>query len=397
EKNNWTYALASTKLYTSGYSIYIPMDPEVQDTLESVYEDESAFPKAQEGLQPEAAVVVIDPYTGDVLGLIGGRGEKKGNLILNRATRAVRPIGSSIKPIAVYAPAMDAGLITPTSIVEDTPLWYTDVVHGAGTSWQWTEKSPYPKNYPNYFSGPITINEAVRVSKNTVAMKVLQMMTVDASFDFMKNTLHIDSLIDEKILDDGSVITDRGLAALSLGQLNYGMTVMEAAAAYTIFPNNGIYESPNLYLYVKDSAGQTVLENTHHTEVAISELTAKAMTKIMMNVMSAGTGQSVTLRNKVDTAGKTGTTSADFDRYFVGYTPYYIAACWTGYDINSSLSAYGENPSCTMWDKVMTLLHQKYIDAAEAGEGELRTFNLEGSAPIYSETESTEEEASPEE
>ncbi len=397
KKNNWTYALASTKLYTSGYSIYIPMDPEIQDTLESVYEDESSFPKAQEGLQPESAIVVIDPYTGDVLGLIGGRGEKKGNLILNRATRAVRPIGSSIKPIAVYAPAMDAGLITPTSIVEDTPLWYSDVVHGAGTSWQWTEKVPYPKNYPNYFSGPITINEAVRVSKNTVAMKVLEMITVDTSFDFMKNTLHIESLIDEKVLDDGSVITDRGLAALSLGQLNYGMTVMEAAAAYTIFPNNGIYESPNLYLYVKDSSGQIVLENTHYTEVAISELTAKAMTKIMMNVMANGTGSSVTLRNHVDTAGKTGTTSADFDRYFVGYTPYYVAACWTGYDINSSLSAYGQNPSCTMWDKVMTLLHQKYFDAAASGEAELKTFDLEDSPEIFEETEASEEEANPEE
>ena len=116
-----------------------------------------------------------------------------------------------------------------------------------------------------------------------------------------------------------------------------------------------------------------------------------------MRFLSAGTGMSVTLRNHVDTAGKTGTTSADFDRYFVGYTPYYVAACWTGYDINSSLSAYGENPSCTMWDKVMTLLHQKYIDAAAAGESELKTFDLEDAPEIYEETEPSDEEASPEE
>ncbi len=393
EKYNWTYALASTKLYTSGYSIYIPMDPSVQDTLETIYEDEEAFPKAQEGLQPESAMVIIDPYTGDVLGLVGGRGEKKGNLILNRATEAVRPIGSSIKPIAVYAPAIDAGLIKAISIVEDEPLWYNEVVHGAGTSWEWVEKSPYPKNYPNYYSGPITVTEAVKVSKNTVAMKVLEMLTVDSSFDFMKNTLHIDSLIESRVLADGSVITDKGLAALSLGQLNYGMTVMEAAAAYTIFPNNGIYESPNLYLYVKDSSGQIVLENNHHTEAAIKEGTAKVMTKIMMSVMSEGTGQSVTLRHKIDTAGKTGTTSADFDRYFVGYTPYYIGATWTGYDINSSLSAYGENPSCTMWDKVMTVLHQEFIDKAEAGKEELLTFDLEDSDDIIPpETEEDETE-----
>lgn len=389
KKYNWTYALASTKLYTSGYSIYIPMDPEVQTTLETIYEDESAFPKAQEGLQPESAVVIIDPYTGDVLGLIGGRGEKKGNLILNRATKAVRPIGSSIKPISVYAPAMDAGLIEATSLVEDEPLWYNEIVHGAGTSWEWVEKTPYPKNLPHFYQGPITINEAVRVSKNTVAMRVLEMMSVESSFNYLKNTLHIDSLIERKELSDGSVVTDKGLAALALGQLNYGMTVMEAAAAYTIFPNNGIYESPNLYLYIKDSSGQIVLENEHYTEVALKESTAKTMTKILMNVMSNGTGMSVTLRHNIDTAGKTGTTTADFDRYFVGFTPYYVGAVWTGYDINSSLSAYGENPSCTMWDKVMTALHQKYLDAAANGGAELIKFDLEDTPDLYPETEET--------
>ena len=394
KQNNWTYALASTKLYTSGYSIYIPMDPEIQGILESVYEDEANLPKAQEGLQPETAMVITDPYTGDVLGLVGGRGEKKGNLILNRATEAVRPIGSSIKPIAVYAPAMDAGLISATSYWDDSPLWYNEIVHGAGTSWEWVEKtSPYPKNHPNSYEGPISITQAVKVSKNTIAMKVLQALTVDTSFDFMKNTLHIDSLIEEKVLENGSVITDKGLAALSLGQLNYGMTVLEAAGAYGIFPNNGIFESPNLYLYVKDSSGKIVLENDHYTEVAISETTAKTMTKIMMEVMSdSGTGRVVELRNQMDVAGKTGTTSADFDRYFVGYTPYFVGAVWTGYDINSSLSAFTgyNNPSCLIWDTVMTKVHQKYLDDAANGIAELKTFDLEDAAEIYPQVDTEE-------
>lgn len=383
KQNDWTYALASTKLYTSGYSIYIPMDPEIQEIMESVYEDEANLPKAQDGLQPESAMVITDPYTGDVLGLVGGRGIKKGNLILNRATRAVRPIGSSIKPFSVYAPAIDEGLITPTMYIEDSPLFYNEIVHGAGTSWEWVEKVPYPQNYPAIYEGMISVTQAVTVSKNTVAMKVLEMYGVDKCFNYLKNTLHIDSLIESRELANGTIVTDKGLAALSLGQLNYGMTVMEAAAAYGIFPNNGIYESPNLYLYVKDSSGKIVLQNEHYTEVALKESTAKTMTKVLMNVMSNGTGQSVSLRHQIETAGKTGTTTADFDRYFVGYTPYYVGAVWTGYDINSSLSAYRQNPSCLIWDTVMTKVHQKYIDEAASGEEEIRTFDFDEEIQIF--------------
>ena len=394
EKNDWTYAVASTKLYTSGYNIYIPMDPDIQDILEEYYENEENLPKAQEGLQPESAMVITDPYTGDVLGLVGGRGQKLGNLILNRATGAVRPVGSSIKPISVYALAMDMGLINPTTIVDDNPVMTNKVVHGAGTSWEWVEEVPYPQNYPPYYRGPITVTEAVRVSVNTVPMRLLQQMGLDTSFNFMKNTLHCDNLIESRELSNGSVITDKGLAALSLGQLNYGLTVLEMAGAYSIFPNNGIYESPNLYLYVTDSAGNKVLENTHYTEAAISEATAKTMTKVMMDVMTNGTGSSVMLRYSLDVAGKTGTTSADFDRYFVGYTPYYVGAVWTGYDINSSLNAYGTNPSCTIWDEVMTKVHQKILDEANAGTIELEKFDLEGTPDIYKtveEDEATEE------
>ncbi len=394
EKNGWTYPVASTKLYTSGYSIYIPMDPEIQEIIEEVFENEEELPRAGQGLQPESAMVVTDPYTGDVLGLVGGRGEKTANLITNRATVAVRPVGSSIKPISVYAPAMDAGLISPTTIIDDSPITYNTIVHYAGTASEWTESVPYPQNYPLGYAGPITVTEGVTQSKNTVAMKVLQMLTIDASFDFMKNTLHIDSLIDCLERQDGSVLTDKGLAALSLGQLNYGLTVMEMAGGYSMFPNDGLFESPNLYLYVTDSSGNIVLENEHYTEPAIGEKTARTMTRVMMNVMENGTGQAVTLRHKVDVAGKTGTTSADFDRYFVGFTPYYVGAVWTGYDYNSSLSLFGENPSCLIWDTVMTKIHQKYIDADENGGEKLKKFDLEGADKIffYTPPEETTEE-----
>lgn len=388
KKYDWTYAVASAKLYSSGYNIYIPMDPEIQGIMEEVYyNDEEYIPKAQEGLQPESAMVITDPSTGDVLGVIGGRGEKSANLILNRATRAVRPVGSSIKPLSVYGPSLDAGIITPTTIIEDSPVMTRKVVHGEGTAWEWTEEVEYPHNLPDIYSGDITITDGVTRSVNTVAMKVLQMLTVEKSFDFMKNTLHFDSLIESKELADGSIITDKGLAALSLGQLNYGFTVMEMAGGYSMLANNGLYESPNLYLEVTDSAGQVVLENTHYTEAAIKEKTAQTMTAILMNVMNAGTGTSVTLRHSLNVAGKTGTTNADYDRYFVGYTPYCIGAVWVGYDINSSLSAYGVNPACSIWDIVMTKVHEKYILADQAGTTPLKTFDISQADPLFGEPE----------
>ena len=374
EQNNWTRAVASAKLYTSGYKIYIPMDPEVQDTIEEVYEnDDEYFPQIWGGLQPQSAMVVTDPYTGDVLGLVGGRGKKTADLLLNRATQAVRPVGSAIKPLSVYAPALDAGIITYGSVIDDTPVMFNKRT----TSWGTEEIYPYPQNLPNVYYGLTTINDGIKRSANTVAMKTLQLLTIDSSFDFLKNTLHVDNLIDSATLKSGEVITDRGLAALALGQFQYGITVMEMAAGYSMFPNKGLYESPNLYLYVTDSSGKVVLENKHYTEVAISEESASIMTIMLRHVMEdGGTGSSVTLRHSVDVAGKTGTTSADFDRYFVGFTPYYVGAVWVGYDNNSTLSNFGTNPSCTIWDIVMTKLHQKYIDRDAAGEEPLKKFEV---------------------
>lgn len=368
---------ASLMVYNSGYNIYIPMDPDVQDTLELVYENDSQyFPSTGVGLQPQSAMVVCDPYTSDILGLVGGRGQKIQNRVLNRATQATRPPGSSIKPISVYAPAMDEGLITYGSVVDDTPFLFERYLVSAATEWSDAVYAydPYPTNLPVIYDGLTTINRAVTTSKNTIAMKVLDMLSIDKSFDFLKNELHIDSLIDSVTKANGEVLTDRGYAALSLGQPNYGITVEEITAAYCMFQNNGVYNEPKLYLYVLDSEGNTVLENADEPDIVISDETASIMTIMMQKVMSEGTGTGCTLRHTVNVAGKTGTTSADFDRYFVGYTPYYVGGVWTGYDMNQSLSAFGENPSLVVWDTVMTMLHQKYIDAAANGGEPLKTF-----------------------
>ena len=167
-----------------------------------------------------------------------------------------------------------------------------------------------------------------------------------------------------------------GLASLGLGQLSFGLTVLEITAAYCIFQNEGVYNTPNLYLYVTDNSDRVVMKNDDDPEIVLSPETASIMTVLLENVVKEGTATSITLRNKVDVAGKTGTTTADFDRYFVGYTPYYVAGVWTGYEMNQTLSAFKTNPSVTIWDTVMTMLHQEYINAAANGTETLDSFKM---------------------
>ena len=380
EKYNIEYKAAINMVYNSGYKIYTPMDPEVQGVLEEVYtNDTEYFPSTGVGLQPQSACVITDPATNDVLGVVGGRGQKTINRGIDRATVATRPPGSSIKPLSVYGPALDAGIITYGSVVDDTPVMFNKYVISAGSDSSSTVYGydPYPQNLPVVYRGLTTINSAVTRSVNTIAMKVLQMLGVDTSFDFMQNKLGFSSLIEYAEKSNGEVITDKGLAALALGQPNYGVTLLEMTSAYEIFDNKGIYNTPKLFVKIEDAEGNVVIDNSQaETNIVIKEETASIMTIMLQKVMNEGTGMGCTLRNTVNVAGKTGTTSADFDRYFVGYTPYYVCGVWTGYDMNQSLSAFGENPSLQVWDLIMTKLHQKYIDEANNGGTPLKTFEV---------------------
>ncbi len=370
EKYGVDKSLASKMIYNNGYKIVTAMDPEIQAIVEEVYRNDSDyFPSTGKGLQPQSAMVICHPATGDVVALVGGRGEKIINRGTERAATTVRPPGSSIKPLSVYAPALDAGLITYGSVVDDTPILFNErtLEQATASTEAVISYTPYPSNLPVVYKGLTTIHSAVTRSVNTVAMKVLQMLTVDKSFSFMKDKLHFDSLIDSVTTSTGQIHTDRGLASLSLGQPTYGVTLLEMTAAYCIFANEGMYNEPNLILYVKDADGNLIFDFRDDPEVVISVESASIMTKMMEKVMNEGTGMGCTLRHTIDVAGKTGTTSSDFDRYFVGYTPYYVAGVWTGYDMPQSLNSFGENPSLQVWDIVMTKVHQKYIDDANNG------------------------------
>lgn len=360
---------AGMAIYTGGLKIYTCMDPEVQNVLEEVYtNDTEYFPMSSSSMQPESAMVIIDPYTGDVLGLVGGRGEKVSNRILNRATETLRPPGSSIKPVSVYAPALDAGIITYASVYDDVPVNF-------GTDPE--KPSAWPGNLPYVYRGLTNINSAIERSVNTIAVRVLQDLTPQASYEFLTEKLGVTSVYDSITLASGATMSDIDLAPLALGQLTYGITVEELTASYSIFQNDGVYNNPRLYTKVVDSNNEVILSCERETEIVISEQTASIMTKMLYNVVNDPEGTavgSISLKNSVDVAGKTGTSTADFDRWFVGYTPYYVGGVWVGYDTNIALSAFGANPACIVWDKVMTILHQKYIDEAANGGEALKTF-----------------------
>ncbi len=354
EEYGYSREYASNIIYSGGLKIYATIDPEIQSIMEEVFSDPNTFQRVSEGIQPEAAMVIMDPYTGDVKGVVGGR-EKTGDRDLNRATQSHRQIGSAIKPITVYAPAMDLGLINYATVIDDTPVQYME---SKGRYW--------PKNSPNRYDGLVTVNRALEVSKNTVSIKVLQKLTPDYSYNFAKNKLHLDSLVS----------ADKDLAPLALGGLTNGLTVMEVTAAYSIFANDGMYSTPRLYTKVLRNDDTVLLERNVEQEQAISSDTAQTMTKILQNVVSNGTASRITLDQKVNVAGKTGTTNDDKDRYFVGFTPYYVGACWFGYDIPKYLGKFSSNPAMIAWEKVMQRVHEKYISEAQNGGEPLKQFDF---------------------
>ena len=333
EAENISVEAAQQKIYNSGYNIYTTLDPEIQEIAESVYEDRSNLDvTSRNGQKLQSGITIIDPYTGDIVAMVGAVGEKERNLGWNYATGR-RQVGSSIKPLTVYAPALDAGVVTMASTFDNYPV-------------RLLNNSPWPKNSPQGYSGWTTLSKGVASSINTVAVQVVEKLTIPASYAFATEKLGLNLVAD-----------DMNTAALGLGGLTHGLSTVEMAAAYATFPNGGVYHEPRTYVKVTASDGETVvLENEGEEHVAMKETTAYFMNTLLQGVINSGTGGSAKFSG-MTIAGKTGTTSEDYDRYFVGYTPYYVAAVWTGYDSPEKIS-YSGNPAITMWKKVMQKIHE---------------------------------------
>ena len=372
EELNISYIAASTMLYTQGLSIYTTMDPFVQQTLEDVFEDDSNFPRVASAIKPECSMVITDPKTGNILGLVGGRGDKTLSRGFNIATMAKRSPGSSIKPLTVYAPALDAGLITYGTIVDDTPFMFNEKTDTAGN----VKYTAYPANLPAVYKGLTTVNSAVERSVNTIAMKVLDMYGTQNAYNFSQR-IGLTSITDRYERVDGSVLSDIDYAPLALGALTVGVSPREMTQAYSFLANDGIYTEARTFTKILDKNGEILIDNAPETEIVTSEQTASIMTKMLQNVVKNGTAKAVTLQKYVDVAGKTGTATDDYDRWFCGYTPYYVGACWFGYtELRTIGNISTVSPATKIWDVVMTRLHQPLIEESQRTGEPLDTFDV---------------------
>ena len=330
-----SYEAASTLLYNGGYSIYSCLDPNIQAIVDNVYQNVENIPSTwRSSQQLQSSIVIMDPYTGQVKAISGGVGEKTQNFPLNRATKTQRSPGSSIKPIASYGPATEYGLITPNTLVNDSAN-----IHLSGTSW-------YPSNDGGGNFGVLTILEALQYSLNTVAAQIVDKLGPERSYDFLQNRLGVTSLVPD----------DCAYAPMALGQLTNGITVREMAQAYCSFVNDGIFTYARSYTKVLDSDGSVLIDNQPETIVAFSPNTAYVMTYMLQNATARGTGTEAYL-GTMPVAGKTGTSTDYKDRWYVGCTPYYVAAVWTGYDTPERIYCSG-NPAAQIFRKIMRPIHE---------------------------------------
>lgn len=338
--NGYTEEMAIKTIYNNGLKIYTTMDSEVQKAMDEVFLNEKYFTKINKktSQSPQAAMVIIDPKNGQVRAMYGGAGEKIG-IPLNRATSMKRRPGSTFKPLAVYGPAINEGLITAATVIDDVPVYMDGPTKGL-----------YPKNSggANDYGGLTTIRNAIAKSVNVVAATVWR--------DYLGADLSLKYLSKVNINRDN----ERNLA-ISMGGLNEGVNPLLMAAAYVPFVNKGMYYEPTTYTRVEDMHGNVILEKKPEYNIVYDEAAAYIMVDMMKDVVnsSIGTGTRCKLQNgKMPTAGKTGTTDNNYDKWFVGFTNYYVGATWYGYDRQATIATEERNRAQEIWHDIMEKVHE---------------------------------------
>lgn len=418
EEKGYTYTQASNALYSGGLSIYTTLDSKIQGIVDDVYSNEDYFPeigkdsfweltyllsvekkdgtthhydtndlvdyfKSKSGsfstyftkkedalkkveefkdamvdegdkvlgentsliIQPQSSMVIMDQYTGHVVALVGGRGEKTGNRTLNRATNTLRQPGSTFKVLSTYLPALDSAGMTLATVIDDAPYKYPD-------------SDKYVSNWNRgTYEGLTTLRQAITNSMNVVTVKTLAQVTPQVGFDYLKK-LGFSTLVDSKTSDSGKVYSDINLS-LALGGITDGVTNLELTAAYAAIANGGVYKEPTFYTKILDHDNNVLINKEPEERQVMKESTAYLLTSAMEDVVKKGTGTSVNFnRIHMPIAGKTGTTSEDKDLWFAGYTPYYTASIWSGYDNN--LKQTNKSYHKIIWRDIMQRIHEEY-------------------------------------
>ncbi len=334
--------IASSMLYNGGYKIYSTLNPQIQEKMEKVYSnvDRYFYLKGKnlqgETVHAQSGMTIMD-YNGGIVGIVGGAGEKTVNRGLNRAYNIPQQPGSTMKPIGVYALAVENDLIHYTSKVVDKPIdnYYLDGKKG-------------PKEWYGYYKGTITVDYAIRKSANTIPVILLQELGIDKSYDFLTKKLGL------KYLND----IDKNLSSLALGGCHYGMTPTESAAAYAIFGNQGVYHKPTTYSRIERINGDAVLEYDTKGEQVISPATATIMNHLLQGVVygSEGTGGSIAGFSSMKAFAKTGTSSESNDLWMVAGSPYYVGSVWYGFDLRQTV--HSTSAAATIWRDVMRDVHK---------------------------------------
>ena len=344
-EKGYSRLVAENMVYSGGLNIYATIDTKVQNALDEVWANADNFPNTEKyGEIPQSAMVITDKQ-GNIVGIAGGRGEKTSSRGFSYASDARRQPGSSIKPLATYGPAMDAGIATPDTTVYDRALIQDE------------EGNPWPMNDGKYPTGrAMTVKEGMTRSLNTISAQLLKQLTPQKSYEFMTQQLGF-KLVDSRTNEDGTVQSDIDLAPLALGALTDGVTVREMAGGFSTFINDGVYGGTRTYTKVTDSEGNTIMENTPNTDKGFTNVrTAYYMLDCLQNVTAHGTAYGIQL-DGVETGGKTGTTTSNTDIWFCGITPKYSGAVWVGYEHNYRLDGlYGRN-AANIWLAVMQKVH----------------------------------------
>ncbi len=325
-------AAASRLVYCGGLKIFTTVDPRLQELLTEYYADPENFPTHTDGKKAQSAMMIVDPKNGDVLAVAGAVGEKKGNRLQSFATDARRPSGSVIKPLSVYAPALEKGLITYATVFDDVPKQFRQ--NGA----------PWPRNSPDVYRGLTNVNAALTHSVNTVTVSILEKLGSRAAYRYLTEQLGFHSL---------NAAEDTGAAALALGQQSKGVTLSELLGGYTALANGGVYEGIRSYYKVLNRKDELLLTRENPHKRVLDADNAAIMTMLLRQVTKNGTARELTLTDQVDVAGKTGTSSQSCDKWFIGYTPELLAGVWYGHEYPESLTDIKGNPALTVFDKVM--------------------------------------------
>jgi len=340
----YSRSMAEIAVYNSGLRIETTMSAKIQADVESTFKNESLFVTKQSDIadlpsRPQGSMVVVENYPnpGQIKAIVGGFGEKTGNFILNRAVSTRRQPGSSIKPLAVYGPALDTGRITAASVFTDQAYYFNP---DAPTK-------AYPKNAYKGYKGNLPVREAVKQSVNTIAAYIWKnVLGGETSLQYLKQV--------------GLDRSTENYVSIALGGFSKGMTALEMAGAYATFANQGLYTEPYAYTRVLDAEGKILLENKPSFKEVYKPETAFVMTSLMQGVMSAGGTANGNAVPNMPTAGKTGTTDDNVDKWLCGFTPYYTAAVWYGYDNRLGKTEIPEgdrNNARRIWSDAMNKIH----------------------------------------